>query len=157
MAEQAPTVIRIDQLRLELMTRVQMVATLQNKTFYVVNVDELEDYHTEKAVQFPMSGVSYEGMHPKGNQADANTNSKASMGNAVVRFSVIVGDEYRLASMSDPKPSLTDMLDAVRSSVNGFIGITHRPWKWLGETPLVSRLQDTVFYGQLWENTIHFN
>lgn len=142
----------IAELVTEIKTTVTTLPEFTDKGFSVYNLDDLEDIASLGGL--PIVGISYEGGSPVENKVDTAGRGK-STNLFRIRFSVILALAYESALSSiDTKVDATDLLDALRTTMLGYIGVNTRPWRFLGEAPYPSNLEGVIFYGQAWETDI---
>lgn len=144
----------IERLKDELVERVSLCAAVKDKTFKVFNIEDLEDM--VQAVSYPIAGVVYEGSAHKENSALGATATRSSAAMLITRsFMVIVGTNYRYASMGDGQLVVAEgLLESIVPKLLGYVGVSNRPWRFVGETAMESLLEGAVFYGQMWETDI---
>jgi hypothetical protein len=143
----------ISQLTSEIVTLVTGLPETTDKGFSVYNLDDLQQVASLGGL--PIVGVSYEGGDPVENKADNVSSRSKATGLFRVRFSVILALAYESAlSSTDTKVDATDLLDGLRSTMLGYIGVNTRPWRFVGEAPTPSDLEGVIFYGQAWETDI---
>ena len=147
--------VDIEILSEELCGRIRTVSAVSGKTFIVYNLEDLEGLIRDQ-VSFPLIGVSHVGTHPSsGNDGTASSGKQTS--SAVlddVSFSVIFGDEYRYTdNLDNNRRNIVRLMKEVRDAVRGYVGVSNRPWRFRGETPLVTGIENAVFYGQVWAVT----
>lgn len=145
----------IQQLEEELLGLVKPLPAFQNVGF---SVFDLNDFDSKRSGQtLPVVGVAFNGAEPQSKQskdgrpvADVNATSLI-----LVEFVIVIAVQYSYTSQDDTKPTAFNLLDAIRSAVNGFKGVNNRPWVWVGERPEGDASGDgTVFYSQIWQTTL---
>ena len=145
----------------ELIASVKDAASeISGKTFYVFSVENLDDISDSQG--FPVAGVIYEGFFPNDKPINPATSRKSTTAAlyGAARFSVVIGDRYNFATPAygddDSKPDLTTLLTKVRRRVLGMQenGVSKRPWRFLYEVPVDTRVSGAIMYLQLWEQDI---
>jgi hypothetical protein len=101
-----------------------------------------------------MAGISYEGGVPIQNSADSKGPAMRSATLISLRFMIVLAVPYKYGSDEDEKPTLTNLLDAMRQTVIGYKGINTRPWSYVGETPLTTSIENLIMFGQMWKTEI---
>ena len=148
--------ILIKDLSAELVTRCTELPEFRDRGFSIFDMDDL--VQKSKFQGFPVVGVSYEGATVKGtgvsNTGSANTRCAPDVMVLTFRFSVTIGMEYAAVGKDDSKEMATDLLDALRRSMLGYMGINSRPWVLAGEAPQDGDIEGVIFYGQIWETDI---
>lgn len=147
----------LEQLRDELISRVSLCPQVQDSTFKVFNLEDLENI--SMARQFPIAGVTYEGSAPVENSASGATGSRIKASSLLTRhFVVIVGVNYRYAKTGEGQLATAEsLLEAILPNVLGYQGVNSRPWTFSGETAMETSLEGAVFYGQMWETVVPFS
>ena len=146
----------INQLQDELVERVKSTTTFADSGFKAFNLDDLSTWR-EAGAALPMAGISYEGSDIPASETNTNRNSRGSRSVNIfnVRFSVIIGIDYRGAGGPDTKVTALSLLQEVRDVLHGYRGVNTRPWTFLTEQPLDgSDIEGVVFFGQLWMTDI---
>lgn len=132
---------------------VELTATLPaflDKGFSVYDLDDLQS--TAKDERLPIVGVAYEGGSFVDNQGNPVGAVKGGAGVYRARFAIIIAVSYDSAlARDDTKPTATNLLDAIRSTVIGYKGVNTRPWQFGGEAPMPGEVEGVIFYGQIWE------
>ena len=151
--------VRIEDLAQELVTRCTALAAFKDRGFSIFSVDDLVE--VSKFQGFPMVGIAFEGTTVKdsavshsGRPAYRCTPESAFV---TMTFSITIGIEYRAVGADDTKPTATDLLDAIRSSVLGYFNVNTRPWVLVGESPLDGDIEGVIFYSQIWETDVIVN
>lgn len=153
---------KISVLAEELKDFVNEIAALADRAYYVFNADDFEQIAGLGDGQAAV-GIAYEGKFPI-EPGDSNKRPIAGDAKGVVMykvvFSLIVAVPYSNASaasldgQTDPKDSVTDLLDAVSAAILGRKGVNLYPWAFGGELPVDGRLEGMIFYGQTWSTVV---
>jgi hypothetical protein len=142
-------------LEAELVSKVQEVAALSERSFSVYNMDEILSI-TDDGFGFPLAGVAYLGTSPRQNSVEGTSGVPRGATDLVMvdkQFAILVGVEYNWSDGENTKPVATDLLDAVRGKLLGFSGVSRRPWRLIDEGPTNSSLNGAILYMQIWETT----
>lgn len=151
----------VNDLVLELKSAVQASAEeIENRTYYVFSVENLDDI-VDSGRGLPAVGVIFEGLFPS-SAINPSTTAKSTHGAiyGALRFSVVAGDQYNSVSKSygsgDRKPELTTLLTKIMRRVLGIQdqGVSKRPWRFLYQVPVDTRVSGAIMYLQLWEMDI---
>lgn len=141
----------IKELEEELRGLVKSVPTFSNNGFSIFDLDDF-NRQREGGHALPCAGIGYNGAVPvQGNEVRAENPSARAAVMVDGQFLVVVAVEYGYTALDDHKPSAFDLLDQVRTVVNGYKGVNTRPWRFISERPEPEASGDGVlFYSQVW-------
>jgi len=143
-----------NQLVEELKTLAEGLREFQDPGFYAFNADEV--LSSSESATFPLLVVTYEGSQPApGNDVSpAGQSRQTAQGVVFVErvFSIVVGVNYNgIYGVGDTKVIATDLLDALRAKILGYVGVGTRPWVWVNDTPVDGYGNGVIYYAQVWK------
>lgn len=138
----------------ELITLTKEVPAFTESGYSIFSIDDLTQQDTLGT--FPMAGVMYEGCAPaEGNKGAASDRVSPSALLLDAQFSVIIAVQYNFAPQDDTKRVATDLLNQTRKAILGYVGVSGRPWKFIGEKPeMEASTSQVVYYSQVWRTAV---
>lgn len=146
--------VKTSELLTELIGLTDSLPELTDKGFSVYNLEDAATAIRMRSATLPIACFGYEGTFPK----DESRGSSICENSVVIcesRFSLVLAVEYSgVEAAVDSKSVATDLLDAVRSVVLGYTGVSNRPWRFLSESPIDGEVEGVIYYGQLWSTVV---
>lgn len=144
----------IDELDAELLGLVKQVPAFNGNGFSVFDVHDLDDIKGRSGL--PVVGVSYEGCENQIPKASNVAQSAQLATMVVMQFAVIIAIQYRSAGDDgSSRATAHQLLDDMRRRIQGFKGVNARPWRFVGEQPMLEPSGDGVaYYAQVWQTAL---
>lgn len=143
----------IVELETELLDILKAMPTFKGRGYSIYNLDEVGDIASE-GVGFPLSAVAYLGSMPVGKMSHNSSGKQSGQAKGIQdvekQFAIVLAVEYNWTNGENTKPVATDLLDEVRGSLLGYIGVNTRPWRLIDEGPIDSNISGAILYMQTW-------
>lgn len=129
----------------DMMTRLQSIAVLKNKTLFVLDEKDFEKKLSTIAV-FPAVGIQYEGIR----SATEPTGTGVS---GVLVLSLMILEQSSSVVVTDTKGTTMDLLDELRRSILTTSSPSRHKWKFVVEAP-AAEMKGKVLWLQRWQTAV---
>jgi hypothetical protein len=152
------TAMMVTELEAELKAYIQASTTdLENSVFSIFDIEDASRI-TDNQRSLPAAFVAFDGVSPSSNSRPGVT-SENPISNSVIsvdaQFVVVfaVTADYNERGVSNKAGY--EYLDKARKAIYGRVGVSRRPWRFLGERPEPEASGDGIlYYSQVWQTTV---